>query len=129
MRYRDKEKVLYGGAAETTNNRMELEAVIQALAALNRPGCPVRLYSDSRYVLQGIREWLPNWKARGWKTANRKPVQNQDLWQQLDTLAAQHDIEWCWVKGHSGNPGNERADQLANRGIDELPLAAMEGSR
>jgi ribonuclease HI len=129
MRYRDKEKVLYGGAAETTNNRMELEAVIQALTALNRPGCRVRLYSDSRYVLQGIREWLPNWKARGWKTANRKPVQNQDLWQQLDTLAAQHDIEWCWVKGHSGNPGNERADQLANRGIDELPLAVMEDSR
>lgn len=121
LRFRGQEKRLHGGDLMTTNNRMELLAVIRALEALKRPGCRINLYSDSRYVLEGISSWLPRWKARGWKTAGRKPVQNQALWQRLDELAAQHDIEWHWVKGHSGNPGNELADQLANQGIDELP--------
>jgi len=120
MRFRGKEKELYGGDPATTNNRMELLAVIRALEALKRPGCRVVLYSDSRYVLSGMTEWLAGWKARGWKTAAKKPVLNAELWQRLDELAAEHDIEWRWVKGHSGHPENERADQLANRGIDEL---------
>lgn len=120
LRYRGREKTLYGAEQATTNNRMELTAVIRALEALNRDGCSVALYSDSRYVLQGIREWMPRWKARGWKTAARKPVLNRDLWQRLDELAARHDIEWHWVRGHSGHADNERADQLANRAIDEL---------
>lgn len=120
LRFRGKERTLHGGEEETTNNRMELMAVIRALEALKRPGCKVALYSDSRYVLSGIREWLPQWKARGWKTAARKPVRNQDLWKRLDTLAQQHDIDWHWVRGHSGHADNETADQLANRGIDEL---------
>lgn len=120
MRYRGTEKELYGGDPTTTNNRMELLAVIRALEALKRPGCRVQLHSDSRYVLTGMTEWLPAWKARGWRTSAKKPVLNMDLWQRLDELAAEHDIEWCWVKGHSGHPDNERADQLANRGIDEL---------
>jgi ribonuclease HI len=114
-----KRKTLHGGEAQTTNNRMELTAVIRALEALKRP-CRVRLYSDSRYVLQGITEWLPNWKRRGWKTAARKPVLNADLWQALDAQAARHDIDWHWVKGHSGHADNDAADELANRGIDEL---------
>ena len=112
-------KTLHGGEAHTTNNRMELIAVIRGLEALKRR-CIVELYSDSRYVLQGITEWLPNWKRRGWKTAAKKPVLNSDLWQQLDIQAARHEVSWHWVKGHSGHPGNEAADQLANRGIDEL---------
>jgi ribonuclease HI len=112
-------KTLHGGERLTTNNRMELTAVIRALEALKRP-CKVLVYSDSRYVLQGITEWLPNWKLKGWKTAARKPVLNSDLWQILDALVVQHDIKWHWVKGHSGNAGNEEADLLANRGIDEL---------
>lgn len=112
-------KTLHGGEAQTTNNRMELTAVIRALAALKRP-CNITLYSDSKYVLQGITEWMPNWKSRGWKTAAKKPVLNLDLWQALDAEVARHTIDWQWVKGHSGNPGNEAADQLANRGIDEL---------
>ena len=120
-------KTLHGGEALTTNNRMELTAVIRALEALKRP-CKVQLYSDSRYVLQGITEWLPNWKLKGWKTAARKPVLNSDLWQALDALAAKHDVEWHWVKGHSGHAGNDAADQLANRGIDELALAAANGA-
>jgi ribonuclease HI len=120
LRFRGKEKTLHGGDPQTTNNRMELTAAIRALEALNREDCAVDLYSDSRYVLEGISDWLPRWKARGWKTAGRKPVQNRELWQRLDELAARHDIRWHWVKGHSGVPGNERADALANLGIDEL---------
>ena len=115
----DRCRELYGGEAATTNNRMELTAVIEALQALKRP-CSVVLKSDSKYVLQGITEWLPNWKQRGWRTAAKKPVLNVDLWQRLDQLAGQHSIDWQWVRGHSGEPGNERADQLANKGIDEL---------
>ena len=110
---------LHGGETGTTNNRMELTAAIEALNAL-RGRRAVRLYTDSRYVMDGIREWLPNWKRRGWKTAGRKPVKNQDLWQALDKAAARHDVEWHWVRGHTGNPGNEEADRLANLGIDEL---------
>ena len=98
---------------------MELTAVIRALTALKRP-CHITLYSDSKYVLQGITEWMPNWKSRGWKTAAKKPVLNLDLWQALDAEVARHTIDWQWVKGHSGNAGNDAADQLANRGIDEL---------
>lgn len=119
MRYNDHERELYGGEPETTNNRMELMAAIQALEALNRH-CKVRLTTDSRYVQQGISEWLVNWKQRNWKTASRKPVKNVDLWQRLDAIVVRHDVEWHWVRGHSGHPENERADQLANRGIDEL---------
>jgi ribonuclease HI len=110
---------LSGAEAMTTNNRMELTAVISALEALKRP-VPVRLYTDSEYVRRGITEWLKSWKARGWKTADKKPVKNQDLWERLDTVAAQHQIEWHWVKGHSGVPGNERVDRLANAAIDAL---------
>lgn len=113
------EKTLHGGEADTTNNRMELLAVIRALEALKRP-VQARVHSDSQYVLKGMREWLPNWKAKGWRTASKAPVKNADLWQTLDQLAAQHQIEWIWVKGHAGHPENERADALANQGIDEL---------
>ena len=112
-------KTLHGGEEETTNNRMELTAAIEALNALNGR-CQVLLHTDSRYVMDGIRDWMPNWKARGWKTASRKPVKNQDLWQALDAAVGRHDVEWRWVRGHTGNPGNEEADALANRGIDEL---------
>lgn len=104
----------------TTNNRMELTAVIKALEALKKPGCKVVLHSDSKYVLNGIEQWLPVWKQRGWKTAAKKPVLNQDLWQQLDSLSQAHEIDWRWVKGHSGDVGNEHADELANQGIAEL---------
>jgi len=113
------EKELYGGEQDTTNNRMELMAAIQALEALNKP-CAIKLYSDSKYVLQGITEWMVNWKKRGWKTAAKKPVKNEDLWRRLDSVMQKHEIDWTWVKGHSGNPGNEKADQLANQGIDSL---------
>jgi len=119
LQYGDHEKELWGGATDTTNNRMELTAVIAGLTALKRR-CEVSLYTDSEYVRKGMTEWLPNWKRKGWKTAARKPVKNADLWQQLDALAADQKIDWHWVKGHSGDPGNERADELANRGIDEL---------
>jgi ribonuclease HI len=119
LSYKGKVKELCGGDNDTTNNRMELMAAIQALEALTKP-CSVQLYSDSSYVLKGITEWLPNWKKRGWKTAANHPVKNVDLWQRLDTAIAQHDIEWKWVKGHSGDKGNDRADALANRGIDSL---------
>jgi ribonuclease HI len=114
-----REKEIFGAQPLTTNNRMELQAVIEALSALKRP-LQVRLYTDSQYVRRGILEWLPQWKARGWKTAERKPVKNQDLWQQLETAAAQHRIEWHWVPGHAGVPGNERCDVLANAAIDDL---------
>ena len=112
------EKELWGGEAVTTNNRMELLAVIEALTALKRP-CAVVLHLDSEYVRKGITEWISGWKARGWKTAAKQPVKNVDLWQRLDTLVqgAGHQIDWRWVKGHSGDPGNERADALANRGV------------
>ncbi|RFA30857.1 ribonuclease HI [Alkalilimnicola ehrlichii] len=119
LRYRGKEKTLHGGEAETTNNRMELMAAIVALESLKR-SCKVVLTTDSQYVRKGITEWMANWKKRGWRTASRQPVKNVDLWQRLDAAAARHDIEWHWVKGHSGHPDNERADALANRGIDEL---------
>ncbi len=112
------EKELFGGERLTTNNRMEMMAVIQALKALKRP-CKVSLHVDSKYVLQGITEWLPGWKAKGWKTASKQPVKNVDLWQELDALVqgSGHEIQWVWVKGHDGDPGNERADALANRGV------------
>lgn len=112
------EKDLCGGEAQTTNNRMELTAVIEALRALKRP-CQLLVYMDSEYVRKGITEWLPGWKSRGWKTAAKQPVKNVDLWQALDALVASggHDIDWRWVKGHAGDPGNERADALANRGV------------
>lgn len=119
LRYGEVEKELFGAEADTTNNRMELRAAIEALASLKRP-CKVALTTDSQYVRKGITEWIVNWKKRGWKTASKKPVANADLWKQLDELSAQHDVEWHWVRGHTGHPENERADQLANRGIDEL---------
>ncbi len=112
-------KTLHGGEPETTNNRMELTAAIEALNALKRPS-RVALHTDSRYVMHGITEWMHNWKKRGWKTANRKPVKNKDLWMALDDAIARHDVTWKWVKGHDGDPGNEEADRLANLGIDEL---------
>lgn len=119
LSYKGKVKELCGGDKETTNNRMELMAAIQALESLTKP-CSVRLYSDSSYVLKGITEWMPNWKKRGWKTAAKHPVKNVDLWQRLDVAIVRHDIEWKWVKGHSGDKGNDRADALANLGIDSL---------
>lgn len=113
-----RQKELRGGVAETTNNRMELTAAIQGLAALKR-ACNVTVYTDSEYLRRGISEWLESWKNNGWRTAGKKPVKNTDLWQELATLAAKHTVEWLWVKAHSGNPGNERADQLANIGAEE----------
>ena len=110
------EKELFGGERETTNNRMELTAVIRALEALKRR-CTVRLYTDSQYVQKGISQWIHDWKRRGWRTADKKPVKNEDLWRRLDELAGGHDIEWHWVRGHAGHPENERADALANRAI------------
>lgn len=125
--YADRERELHGGEMLTTNNRMELTAAIRALAALREP-CSVELYTDSEYVRRGITEWLANWKRRGWRTADKKPVKNADLWEMLDREAARHRISWHWVKGHSGHSGNDRADQLANRGIDEmLRLRAQSG--
>ncbi len=112
------EKEIFGGELVTTNNRMELEAVIEGLAALKRP-CKVVIYLDSQYVRQGITEWIHGWKAKGWRTSTKQPVKNAELWQRLDTLVHEsgHQIEWRWVKGHSGDPGNERADMLANKGV------------
>lgn len=117
--YGGQQKEIFGGEQETTNNRMELTAAIRALSTLNRT-CDITLYTDSQYVRKGITEWIENWKSRGWKTAAKKPVKNADLWKQLDEQVASHSVHWVWVKGHSGNEGNELADQLANRGIDEL---------
>ncbi|MCZ6719229.1 MAG: ribonuclease HI [Gammaproteobacteria bacterium] len=119
LRYNRKEKKLYGGEPDTTNNRMELLAAIKGLEALKRP-CAVRLTTDSQYVKNGLTEWLPNWKQRGWKTAAKKPVKNADLWQRLEAAVDRHDVEWRWVRGHSGHAENEIVDQLANQGIDEL---------
>ncbi|HZR02631.1 MAG TPA: ribonuclease HI [Burkholderiales bacterium] len=112
-------KELHGGEASTTNNRMELTAVIRALEALKRP-CAVRLHTDSQYVQKGISQWIHDWKRRGWRTADKKPVKNEDLWKRLDELAAIHQIDWIWVKGHAGHEGNERADVLANLGVSEV---------
>ena len=119
LRYGNTEKELYGGEADTTNNRMELMAAIQALENLKRES-KVILTTDSQYVRKGITEWIANWKKRGWKTASKQPVKNKDLWQRLDKAATQHQVEWHWVRGHTGHPENERADELANKGIDEL---------
>jgi ribonuclease HI len=117
LRYRDQEKELYGGEpGSTTNNRMELMAAIQALESLTRP-VPVRLHTDSTYVRNGVTKWLPGWKRNGWKTADKRPVKNAELWQRLDAAASRHNVDWRWVKGHAGNAGNERADALANRGM------------
>jgi len=113
------EKELWGGEANTTNNRMELMAAIMALEILKRP-CRVELHTDSKYVMQGVTEWIHGWKARGWKTADKKPVKNEDLWKRLDAARARHEVHWRWVKGHAGHALNERADALANRGVDEL---------
>ena len=118
LRAEGAERELYGGEADTTNNRMELTAAIRALEALKRPS-RVQFYTDSLYVQKGISEWVRDWKRRGWRTADRKPVKNIDLWQRLDELAALHDVEWHWVRGHAGHPENERADQLANKGIPD----------
>jgi ribonuclease HI len=119
LSFGEREKEIAGAEEHTTNNRMELTAVIRALEALKRP-VEARVFTDSEYVRRGITEWVPSWKVRGWKTADRKPVKNQDLWEELDRLAALHKIEWRWVKGHSGIPGNERVDRLANQAIDAL---------
>lgn len=119
LRFRDQEKRLSGAEAQTTNNRMELYAAIAALEALTQ-SCLVELTTDSQYLRNGIREWLPNWKRRGWKTAARKPVKNQDLWQRLDQAVQQHEVNWHWVKGHSGHDDNELVDQLANEAIDKM---------
>ena len=112
-------KDIWGGEPETTNNRMELTAAIQALEALKKP-CAVELHSDSTYVLKGITEWMAGWKARGWKTGDKKPVKNEDLWKRLDQARLRHDVKWKWVKGHAGHELNEHADALANRGVDEV---------
>lgn len=116
MQYKAHKKELHGGDYETTNNKMELMAAIMALESLTKP-CKVVLHTDSKYVLQGITEWMTNWKKRGWKTAAKKSVKNEDLWRRLDTAIEKHEIEWVWVKGHSGNVGNEKADELANKGV------------
>ncbi|MBC6983068.1 ribonuclease HI [Caulobacter sp. 17J80-11] len=116
------EKELWGGEPLTTNNRMEMMAAIMALEALKKP-CKVELNTDSKYVMQGITEWLRGWKARGWLTADKKPVKNDDLWKRLDAARSRHDVSWKWVKGHAGIAGNERADQLANFGIEQLKQA------
>ncbi len=130
LRYGGQERELWGGEAHTTNNRMELTAVIRALEVLQRPS-RLHIVTDSQYVLHGITQWLAGWKRRGWRTADGKPVKNQELWQRLDELLAPHQAEWTWVRGHTGHPENERADALANRGIDELPggRAAAGGRR
>jgi ribonuclease HI len=119
LKYNGNEKSIFGGEENTTNNRMEMTAVIRALEALKRPS-EVKLYTDSSYVQKGMIEWMAGWKSKNWRTANKKPVKNDDLWKQLDTLANLHQIEWIWVKGHAGNDGNERADQLANAGVEQV---------
>ena len=117
--HNETERKLFGGTEDTTNNRMEMQAVIEALNTL-KTSCEITLYTDSKYVMDGINKWLPAWKSRNWTTANKKPVKNRDLWELLDKAVTKHNIEWNWVKGHTGNIGNEEADALANRGIDEL---------
>lgn len=122
LRLGEYQKTLFGGEPETTNNRMELMAAIRGLQALKKAPANVRLTTDSQYVMKGVCEWMPNWKKRGWKTAGRQPVKNADLWRQLDELVSQHHVQWQWVKGHSGHPENELADQLANRGVEEVMM-------
>ncbi|MFT5133650.1 MAG: ribonuclease HI [Gammaproteobacteria bacterium] len=119
LRFEKNEKEFFGAELDTTNNRMELTAAIKGLEALTKP-CKVRVTTDSVYVKNGITDWIKNWKKRNWRTAGNKPVKNVDLWQQLEFATTQHEIEWCWVKGHSGHAENERADQLANKAIDEI---------
>lgn len=119
LEYKGKQRELCGGERETTNNRMELMAAIQSLESLNEQ-CEVALYTDSNYVRNGITQWLANWKRNGWRTAAKKPVKNAELWQQLEAACARHEVSWHWVKGHSGDPGNEAADALANKGIDNM---------
>ncbi len=119
LRHGVHQRELFGGELDTTNNRMELLAVIRALEALKRHA-RVKIYTDSKYVQQGISTWIHDWKRRGWKTSSRQPVKNEDLWRELDDLAARHEIEWHWVKGHSGHDGNEMADKLANRGVQSV---------
>ncbi len=119
LRFGDSEKEIFGGELATTNNRMELRAVIEALTLLTR-ACAIEVYTDSAYVQKGISEWIHGWKRNGWRTSDKKPVKNDDLWRVLDQLAAQHQIEWHWVKGHAGHPENERADALANRGVAQV---------
>jgi ribonuclease HI len=119
LRWKGHERELFGGELDTTNNRMELTAVIQALSAL-KSRCEVAVYTDSVYVKDGITKWIHGWKQRGWRTADKKPVKNVELWQRLEALAALHDVQWHWVRGHDGDPGNERADELANRGVDSV---------
>lgn len=119
MRSGSKERELFGGEAQTTNNRMELTAVIEGLKALNRP-CDITLHVDSQYVMNGVKSWMAGWKRNGWKTRDKKPVKNQELWQALDAELQRHHVEWVWVKGHAGDPGNERADALANQGVDQV---------
>ena len=123
LRARGREKELYGGEPATTNNRMELQAVIEGLSALKRRS-RVKVYTDSQYVQKGISEWIHDWKRRGWRTAARAPVKNADLWRALDEVAGGHEVEWHWVKGHAGHPENERADALANKGVEELSHVA-----
>ena len=123
MRWQGTEKEMYGAEPLTTNNRMELMAAIQALEALKRP-CKVELHTDSKYVQQGIREWIHGWKARGWKTADKKPVKNDDLWKRLDAARARHEVDWRWIKGHAGHEFNERADALARQGMEATLAAA-----
>ena len=119
LKYGRHTKEIYGGEPETTNNRMEIQAVIQALLCLNER-CQVHVYTDSQYVKKGMTEWIMNWKARNWRTAAKKPVKNADLWQQLDLHCAKHQLQWHWVKGHAGDPNNERADELANLGVEQI---------
>jgi len=119
LRYGAHEKELFGGELETTNNRMELMAAIKGLEALTKP-CKIKLTTDSQYVRQGITQWLAGWKKKNWMTASKQPVKNKELWQRLDSAVARHDIEWHWVKGHSGHAENERADYLANKGVEEV---------
>ena len=126
LRYQGKERTLHGGEAETTNNRMELMAAIIGLESL-KESCKVTLTTDSKYVMSGITDWINNWKKRGWKTASRKSVKNEDLWRRLDDVSQQHEINWLWVKGHSGHRENEMVDALANRGVDELLLQNNKG--
>lgn len=125
LRYAGHEREIFGGEKLTTNNRMELLAAIRALESLKHP-CKVHLHTDSQYVQKGISQWIDSWKTRNWRTSEKKPVKNEDLWKLLDHLTQQHEIEWCWVRGHSGNDGNERADELANRGVEMIIAEEMQ---
>jgi ribonuclease HI len=127
LRYGDHEKELFGGLLDTTNNRMELIAVIEALASL-KERCRVVVHTDSQYVKNGISEWMANWVRRGWRTSDNKPVKNVDLWKRLSAETARHDVEWRWVRGHAGDPGNERADELANRGVESARTRGKSGA-